>query len=88
MRERDGLFLPKLKDNRTLSYLKPHHFHNERTGNMFPTKGKHRKQQCQVLFVLGLFVEAPPTILESLEGACQNFQYGGNSGDSLRMFVL
>jgi len=25
----------------------------------------------------------PPTILESLEGACQKFQYGGNSGDSL-----
>jgi len=23
----------------------------------------------------------PPTILESLEGACQKFQYGGNSGD-------
>jgi len=25
----------------------------------------------------------PPTILESLESACQKFQYGGSSGDSL-----
>jgi len=33
-------------------------------------------------------MQPPPTILESLEGACQKFQYGGNSGDSLRLFVL
>jgi len=26
---------------------------------------------------------SPPTILESLEGACQKFQYGGCSGDSV-----
>jgi len=31
---------------------------------------------------------SPPTMLESLEGACQKFQYGGNSDDSLRLFVL
>jgi len=33
-------------------------------------------------------IESPPTILESLEGACRKFQYGGNSADSLRLFVL